>query len=319
MKKFKGSLPKLFLEFSSVTSGNVGSALIAFLINIVLIRKFTPEEFGLFSIALLVFNIFSILADFGINVSFIRFFSKFLKEDRKKSRELLVLTYFTKLLTGAILFLLLFFLSPIIAKFLFHSNRLIYLLRWASAGIVCYTIWTFTLSILQAEQNFRFFSILKILYDFLKFTGILLIICFNFFNLNSAFVIYIIVSFLGFLYGSLLVGTRTKIEKVDYRKYLKLIIDFSKWILISTVSFTLFSRLDLIMLGVMRTPEEVGFYSTAFKLISVITIVIASIKQVLLPRVSQFTSLKEINDFIKMSLKYTVLSVSYTHLTLPTN
>jgi len=300
-------IPRLFIELSSVTSGNIGSAAIGFLISIILIRRFTTEEWGLFTLALLIFNLGALLADFGLNVSFIRFFSKFSQDDPRKSNEMLISAYITKLFTGLIVFVLLYFLSPFLATVIFHDENLIPLFRWASAGVFGFSIWTFTLASLQAREKFTIYALLKIVYDLVKLIGIAALIYLNFFSLKSVFIIYILLALTGFITGSIFLGTQARLERINYRESLKRITGFSKWILISTFCFMLFTRLDIIMLGNMKTPEEVGYYSSAFRLISVITIIVASLKQVLIPKVSRFTTGEEINNFISKSLKYTLI------------
>jgi len=303
----KRIIPALFIELSSVTSGNIGSAALGFLINLILIRRFSTAEFGLFSIALLVFNLGAMAADFGLNVSFVRFFSKLLKEKSGNPNDLIITTFLIKLITGVAVFLLLFFASPFLADTVFHKENLTPLLRWASAGVFGFSIWTFTLSFFQAQERFKLYSILKIAYDLLKLTGILIIIYTGLFSLTNAFATYIVLAFIGFVSGSIFIGVSAKVEKINFRESFRIITGFSKWVVISTFCFTLFSRLDLIMLGRLGTAEEIGYYSTALRLISVITIIIASVKQVLIPKVSRFTTDRELRNFVRKSLKYTLL------------
>lgn len=101
---------------------------------------------------------------------------------------------------------------------------------------------------------------------------------------------------------------------INAKKYVRL--DFSNFslkkhwkplmILGLTIFFsTIYSKLDITMLGAMNTEEETGLYSNAFRLIAIVTSICASVSAVFLPRLSYYyqNSKEKFNELINFGIK----------------
>ena len=73
-----------------------------------------------------------------------------------------------------------------------------------------------------------------------------------------------------------------------------------------TVATTIYSNLDVTMLGFMRDNAEVGYYDVAVKIKVILVNVVTSLGAVLLPRTSYYVEMKMDKEFRA--------AVSYTHL-----
>ena len=74
---------------------------------------------------------------------------------------------------------------------------------------------------------------------------------------------------------------------------------------------TIFTNLDQVMLGFMKTDEIVGHYSAAIKVKNILTSFITALGAVMLPRISFYLkqgSTKEFNELIKKSFNFIVVS-----------
>lgn len=89
------------------------------------------------------------------------------------------------------------------------------------------------------------------------------------------------------------------IWKYDFKQHLRPIIIFFAM----ACATTIYTNLDTVMLGFMKTDEEVGYYSAAVKIKTILVNIITSLGTVLLPRASYYVEhgLKE--DFYRIARK----------------
>lgn len=83
-------------------------------------------------------------------------------------------------------------------------------------------------------------------------------------------------------------------------------------LLICAVAASLYSKIDITMLGSIHTDESVGLYGTAYKIINMATAVIASVTAVFLPRISYYynNEREKFCDYVTLGLKLvTVVAV----------
>lgn len=77
-----------------------------------------------------------------------------------------------------------------------------------------------------------------------------------------------------------------------------------------SVTITLYTNLDTVMLGFLSTEEQVGFYTTALKIKNILVTLITSFGTVLLPRLSYYITQKreeEYKKIIKKSFNYILI------------
>lgn len=81
------------------------------------------------------------------------------------------------------------------------------------------------------------------------------------------------------------------------------------FLFLTVIAVSLFKIMDKIMLGIMRNKEQVGFYESSEKIISIPTALITSLGTVMLPRMSNLVSNKNIqsNEIISKSIAFAML------------
>ena len=67
-----------------------------------------------------------------------------------------------------------------------------------------------------------------------------------------------------------------------------------------SVTITLYTNLDTVMLGFLSTEEQVGFYTTALKIKNILVTMITSFGTVLLPRLSYYITQKREEEYKKI-------------------
>ena len=66
---------------------------------------------------------------------------------------------------------------------------------------------------------------------------------------------------------------------------------------------TIYTNLDTVMLGFMKTDEEVGYYNAAVRIKTILVSIVTSLGTVLLPRASYYIEHGQMNDFRRISRK----------------
>lgn len=92
----------------------------------------------------------------------------------------------------------------------------------------------------------------------------------------------------------------------NYARHLKPIFTFFAL----TVTTTIYTNMDIIMLGFMKGDLEVGYYSSAIKIKAILVTLVTSLSTVLLPRVSYYVEKKlknEIMDLTGKALQFVIL------------
>ncbi len=77
-----------------------------------------------------------------------------------------------------------------------------------------------------------------------------------------------------------------------------------------TVAVSIYSNLDIVMIGFMREPDQVGFYNAAMRIKSILLSLVTSLANVLLPRMSYYVKENLHDEFILLmgkALRFTLL------------
>lgn len=289
-----------------VLSGNIFGAGLGFLASVLITRTLGPTQFGIFSIAMTVMMIAAQFSDFGIGVSLVRFFSLFHKKDESRSNLVLKVALKFELIVAALIFLIGFFSSEFLAIYVFKQPILSFPLRLAFIGAFGMAISAFFSAILQAKQSFKQFALVNLIIPAGKcvLVGILFLI--YRLNLLSALTATIILPFIAFIINFLIIPKGFLKAKGDENGSFKELFRFSKWILISVFCCMMIDRLNVLMLGYFKTPEEVGHYSAAYTFAFIFPLITGTITTVLFPKISAISQKDQLRKYVKKAIKFTV-------------
>ena len=261
-------------------------------------RTLLVDNIGKINFGLSFVSYFSLLASLGINVYAIRECSK-VSEDRKELSKVASQIYSLNLFTTAIAYILLF-LFLVFYKRIVHYRILIVI---QSLSILFGTLGTDWLN--TAMEDFQYITIRTILFQLVS-----LLLLFAFIHSPEDYIKYAVISVISSSGYSLVnMFYRKKYCDIFFTKnieikkhYLSIIVLF-----VMLLSQTIFNNVDMTMLGIMKGDFEVGIYSTAHKIMSVISQTVASILWVVLPRISYYyknNSFGEINTLLRKILGF---------------
>ncbi len=160
----------------------------------------------------------------------------------------------------------------------------------------------------QAIEQYDYIVYRNLLFKFLS-----VVLIFLFVKKPEDYLVYAGISIIGTVGSNILNLIRIRkyisisfMGKYDLKKHLAPVFSF----FLLTIAATVYNYLDTTMLGFMKGDEEVGYYTVAIKIKTILVSVITSLGTVLLPRISYYMEKKMKEEFertIKSSLEFVVL------------
>lgn len=291
-----------------VLGGNIFTQGLSFLVAVIIARTLGPSDYGTFAVAY-IFMIFAIdIADFGMEKSFIRYYSLYSLSDQKKADQLFSNLFALKLLIGVVLCFAVYLSSGYLAKSLFHSPELIVPLRLAGVGFIGGALLRFEASFFQATEQFKKYILVNLTHSIFRIGGLSALILLSIVSIDNSMLLYVIAFFSGLIFASFLLPN-FRLSFPKSKRVFTQIFRLSKWIFVSTILVMVETRLDFFMLGHLSTREEVGYFSAAWNIAYILPLIIVSACTALFPRVSRMLSRGELKTYVKRLLSFCPLIV----------
>lgn len=288
---FKSIFRTATLRQSSITftSTIVNGALGAFF-YILLARFLGPSEFGLIVLTITVMTLVADVLDLGVNTGLVRFIPHYLPSHKEEAFRFLKLGLEIKTLIGIAVFLIGIMIAPAIATLIFNKEEIITPLRIGFLGVCGAMLFSYTVSSLQSFQKFIYWGLLQIFTNFLRVAVIIVLFILQALSVSSGLITYIALPFLGFFLGLLLLPTRSFLKVENEQKVLKQFFQFNKWVALFTILAAFSSRLDTFLSAKLLSTFELGIYSAANQLVTVVPQIVGSIGAVAAPKFASFTN-----------------------------
>lgn len=304
-------------EHSLITLLGTGvNGVLGVLFFILLARELGPSEFGLISVAIVFLTLISDVADLGINSGLINFISKHVHSDPEKVKRFLKLGLESKIIFWIIVLTFGWFLSPLIADYIFLKSELVFPLRLALIGVGGAMLFSFATNSLQALQLYRVWSMLNIGTNTLRLLITIALISFLVFTPENALLIYITVPFFGFLVGLFFLPRGFFKVKNEF-SVAKEFFHFNKWIALSILISAFASRVDTFFLTRLTSFTDVGIYSVASQLTSFLPQITYAIASVAAPKLGGFTDQTQAFAYLKKLQIYTLGIAGLSLLSIP--
>ncbi len=278
------------------------SKILFYIYRFVIARSFGPEIYGVFSLAIAIFTIFTIFPLLGFDRGILRFVSFY--QGGKDNRKIRYLFSFSKrfLLSSSILTaIILFLLADAISLKIFHNPGLIFFLKVFSFVIPLYVFSTFYLSIIRASEKIFWYSfILNILQNVLKLFSLVILIYLGF-GLNSISYSYLL-GILGMFLVSYFfcrISFPTIFEKSNLKEKNKLdlrksFLEYSWPLMFFGVINILFFWVNSLLIGYFKGTYDVGLYNAAVPLAALLAFFPELFIQLFFPLINKEYSRKNI-------------------------
>lgn len=258
-------------------------------------RVLNPIGVGKSTFAISLVAYFAIFSQLGIPTYGVVICAKYRDNKRKLSesvKELLIINLFMTIVTYSI-FILVISIVPKLA-----TDKKLYMI--ASATIILNAIgmeWLY-----RGLEQYTYITYRSIIFKFIALA--LMLICVN---TSQDYIIYTAITVLAtsgsqvcnLLYAKKYVDFNIHIKECNFKQHYKPIITF----FMMSCATTIYTHLDAVMLGIMKTDEIVGYYNAATKIKSFLISFVTTIGTVLLPRASFYINNNQYNKFIEISSK----------------
>ena len=271
-------------------------------------RILLPIGTGKVSFATSVIYYFNMFAQLGIPTYGIRACAKVRENKEKLTRtvhELLLINLVTSVISY-----IAFFISLILVPRL-QEDRTLFLI--ISLTIVFNTMgveWLY-----KSLEEYAYITIRSVIFKVISLIGMFLLV-----HKQSDYVVYGAISILAAVGSNFFnfINLRKFIYvqplgNYDFKRHFKAIGIFFAM----SVATTIYTHLDTVMLGFIKTDEDVGFYNAAVKIKSILVSVVTSFSTVLLPRSSYYVQhgmMSEFNKITKKALYFVILFSSAVSL-----
>ena len=252
---------------SSIIIGGIGGVIFTAL----LARLLHPELFGVYHLALSVALIMLTFTDLGVNRTMTRYVSYALgKDDQTLARSFFRYLLKIKFMFAFFSSLALIISAKPLAMYVFHNPDLVLPLEIVGILIFFYSFFDFLDATFVALQKFHYSTMRSLIFEVSRLAIIPSFIFLGYsvsgallgLTLTIIVVVAVLLFFLTRRYSYLFKGETVKIER---RRVLR----FLGYLTFSTlISGLFFLHVDVIMLGILMTTTDVGFYKAAFSIIT---------------------------------------------------
>ena len=261
----KNNLLKKFLSFSI---GGYVNAVIGFFMLPFITRILTPEEYGIASLIAVLVDMLVIMCSMGLDQGLVRFFYE---EDEDNRGRLLYNSISYPIIFFFILSIILFIFKDKITFFILNKNDN-FLWKVILVSILFRILHLFSILIIRMQQKGKLFSFFNILLKVSEFLFILILYKIY----KNSYKILILASLFSFILTSLLsifferkIWTFSGKEKITKKELLKY-----SFPLVLTMGLTwLFASADKLTIKYFSDLNQVGLYSSSFKIVSIISVI----------------------------------------------
>ena len=279
------------------TSANI---LFPFLTSIYISRLLLPNGVGKVAYAQNIASYFLSFAALGLPSYGVREFAK-IREDKDKRNKLFTELFLINLISTT--FAVLGFFILLFINNAFNNEWKLYI----ACGLVVFFNYLNIDWLYQGMEEYGYITGRSILIKVLSFICVVLLVRSQF-----DYVIYALISSLATVGNYLFnIFHARRIVKFDFRnldikKHLKPVL------LIAVVVFLsgIYSKIDTTMLGMMTTPESVGYYTYAQKTVNIVITLAAAVTAALLPRLSFYYDKDRDNFFVLLDKGFRVLCLT---------
>lgn len=310
--KVNYNLREILLNGISTFAFKITGLILAYLVMVLITKTYGSAVFGRYSIAITFSQLLVLVFSFGLPVAIIRLLTDINHFDKQPKTNFLKKVMIITLISSILISIGLFFLSEIIALYLFNDQSLIVYFKILSYFIVPLMFHEVLLNFFRGIKEFKKHNLFMFVLPSLLFIGIFYWLLKSYsdefvsilsFGLSIAIVFIIELILYGFLkYSTAKNYSTNKLFKLSFPMMLS-----------STVLFLL-NWTDIFMLGAMVTSKEVGIYNLAFKIASIGLIIIIVINVVIGPKISELYSKNDLRSLRKTIIKSTQI---IAFLTIP--
>ena len=242
-------------------------------------RILLPEGTGKVAFALSIVSYFTLFASFGVAIYGIRAIAQ-VRDDKDRLSKTMHELLFINIISMIIVYIALVIAISVVPKFAMEKE-----LFWVTSLFVLFTIigieWLY-----KGLEKYQYITIRTIVF---KIASLFLV--FLFVKEKSDYIIFAFISIFAIVGSGVLnlINSRKLINYTLYSEY-----EFKKHLkpmfvlFLTSMAIAIYTSLDEGLLGLLSSPEQVGYYNAAVRVKGILFTLITSLGVVLLPRLSYY-------------------------------
>lgn len=277
------------------------NVVVVYLISIFISKIYGPEVYGRFSIVKSLILVLIIFSTLGLNTLATKLAANenYFKEGVFRN-DFFIKSYYVISITTILIAVLIFFSNEFLASIIFKDNLLKDYFLFFPIALIAAVLLNYNSNLFKGQGRITLFSIISSFSS--NFVLILAIyILYSFFGKTEIYIIasliisYVLVSFVSFFY-IFPVKWDSKVNSVKT----KTLLSNSYPMMISASMIYLIFSVDILMLGILETSENVGIYRIVSQISSIISIFIIVLGAVVGPKISKLYANGEIKVLKKL-------------------
>jgi O-antigen/teichoic acid export membrane protein len=300
MQVLRSGMKALSQQTALVFAGKMTGACLGFVMSLLVARWMGPEEFGLFSlfIVILIFGN-DVLGD-GLSPGVVRFYSVYRLADPSKAAEVLTNALALRLLLGIPVVVVGVAVGSHYAARVFHSQLYVLPVVLGLVGSFGAALWSFNLSVWQAREEFGTYGVMVSLINVLRVLSLPVLFLGGYLTLGGVMGSHVLVYFLCALSGIWALRRHLAHVRVS-GELLRELFRFSKWPAMASLCFILQVNLGVPVLNYFVNAREAGLYGAGSSLLMGVDFLTVSLLTTLLPKVSQLTGIEQCRSYVQRS------------------
>ncbi len=319
---FKGKLDiqskLLFKNSSWVFFSNFFSTGLAFLRSVIIARGLGPGIYGTYAIVVAFVGLIQEFLNLNVGTALIKFGAVYHTENKNDKLMAFVksglLVSFVMALVSIVVIGVLSFISY--STFIDKPDLEWFIISYAVAASITY-VNSISRAMLRLHYKFRMSSVIQMIMDVVETVAIAIAVIVYPKDLNVFFVAIIITRFLNGFICNLLAYYELKQELLPHlsapmnliRNERKTILDFIFGNSIGNSLKTVISQGDILLLGILTSPQQVGFYSVAKKLAYSVLTLSDPLVQSIYPQLSLLLAKKKYTEMKNMLVRITSIAM----------
>ncbi|MEK6974137.1 MAG: oligosaccharide flippase family protein, partial [Nanoarchaeota archaeon] len=293
-----------------VILGLIVTKLLGYIFRLI-IARFGPEQYGLFSLGLSIVTIGSLIALMGLDRGILRYVSYYIgSKDNTKIRGTIIFAFKATIISGLLLAIIIFFLAPIISTKIYHNNGLISIIKILAFSIPAYVLSEVCLSIIKAYREVKYMVYSKnMLEGIIKIILSLIAIYlgYSIFGVSIAYTLSLFFTFIISLYfieKKIFPFLKDNV-KAQYNN--KQLLVFSLPLLLNNIMELTLISTDTLLIGYFLSSNYVGIYNAAFPTAALVMSIPVSILTIFTPTIGKLAgegNIEEQKKIFRISSKW---------------
>lgn len=289
-----------------VFGGRVVFVGLSFVATSLVLRKLDAASVGAYWFCLAAAKIITGCLSDSLDLVVLRSVPNDLEANRPKALDTLRASFWLRLLTvGLIGFAVAMFPRPL-SELAFKRPDYSHLLWLTTAALGGEMLIRSVMGYFQSCLDFNRLIVLDIIVQSSRFLAVAVLLAAGALSLPTALGAYLLAPFVAFAVAFFLLPADLRRPRAASLGEFLAVLRYSRWVIAGMALAAVYERLDVILLGLLRGPAEVGVYAPAVMLASTPELVVSVVLTVVNPRVARYYEAGRFNELVSGYLRYSV-------------